>query len=103
MTATREAEAFAVGLARDLAARIEDAVRAVRPKVVAMCQGDTSTTVLHPLADIGAILSASRDIPAIKRAFPGSVVRPLGRTRPDPVSVTTGELLPCDIDDEIPF
>lgn len=32
---------------------IEDAVKRVRPKLVAMCQGDTSTTVLHPLAEIG--------------------------------------------------
>lgn len=59
--------------------------------------------LIFTLAEIGAILSAYRDITEIKRAFPGSVVRPLGRTRPDPVSVTTGELLPCDIDDEIPF
>ncbi len=36
-------------------AQIEDAVRKVKPKVVAMCQGDTSTTILHPLAEIGAI------------------------------------------------
>ena len=59
--------------------------------------------LIYTLAEIGAILSAYRDITEIKRTFPGSVVRPLGRTRPDPVSVTTGELLPCDIDDEIPF
>ena len=37
------------------AGRIEDAVRRERPKLVAMCQGDTSTTMLHPLAEIGAI------------------------------------------------
>ena len=36
-------------------ARIEDAVRREKPKLVAMCQGDTSTTMLHPLAEIGAI------------------------------------------------
>jgi (S)-ureidoglycine-glyoxylate aminotransferase len=36
-------------------ARIEDAVKRVKPKLVAMCQGDTSTTMLHPLAEIGAI------------------------------------------------
>jgi hypothetical protein len=59
--------------------------------------------LVFTLAEIGAILSAYRDITEIKRAFPGSVVRPLGRTRPDPVSAVTGELLPCDIDDEIPF
>ena len=34
---------------------IEDAVKAHRPKVVAICQGDTSTTMLQPLAEIGAI------------------------------------------------
>jgi len=34
---------------------VEDAVRAVRPKVVAIVQGDTSTTMCQPLADIGAI------------------------------------------------
>lgn len=34
---------------------IEDAVKRVKPKLVAMCQGDTSTTMLHPLAEIGAI------------------------------------------------
>ena len=37
------------------AERIEDAVREHQPKVVAVCQGDTSTTMLQPLADIGAI------------------------------------------------
>ena len=35
--------------------RIEDLVRKHRPKVVAICQGDTSATMLQPLADIGAI------------------------------------------------
>ncbi len=35
--------------------RIEAAIRRERPKVVATCQGDTSTTILHPLADIGAL------------------------------------------------
>lgn len=34
---------------------IEEAVRAVRPKVLACVQGDTSTTMCQPLADIGAI------------------------------------------------
>ena len=34
---------------------IEDAVKTHRPKVVAICQGDTSTTMLQPLAEIGAI------------------------------------------------
>ncbi|MFM9938521.1 MAG: pyridoxal-phosphate-dependent aminotransferase family protein [Hyphomicrobiaceae bacterium] len=36
-------------------AAIEAAINRVQPKVVAMCQGDTSTTVLHPLAEIGPI------------------------------------------------
>jgi (S)-ureidoglycine-glyoxylate aminotransferase len=36
-------------------ARIEDVVRRERPKLLAMCQGDTSTTMLHPLAEIGTI------------------------------------------------
>ncbi len=36
-------------------ARIEDAVKREKPKLFAMCQGDTSTTMLHPLAEIGAI------------------------------------------------
>ena len=36
------------------AARVEEAIRRERPKLVAMCQGDTSTTVLHPIAEIGA-------------------------------------------------
>src|SRR5262245_56499631 len=35
--------------------RIEAAVRAHRPKLVAVCHGDTSTTMAQPLADIGAI------------------------------------------------
>lgn len=34
---------------------IEDAVRRVRPKVVAVVQGDTSTTMCQPLADVGEI------------------------------------------------
>lgn len=34
---------------------VEDAVRRVRPKVLAVVQGDTSTTMCQPLADIGAI------------------------------------------------
>ena len=36
-------------------AQIEAAVRAESPKLVAMCQGDTSTTMLQPLAEIGRI------------------------------------------------
>jgi (S)-ureidoglycine-glyoxylate aminotransferase len=35
--------------------RIEAAIRAERPKVLAICQGDTSTTMLQPLEEIGAI------------------------------------------------
>ena len=35
--------------------RIEDLVKKHRPKVVAICQGDTSATMLQPLSDIGAI------------------------------------------------
>ena len=35
--------------------QIEEAVKRVRPKIVAMCQGDTSTTVAQPLAEIGEI------------------------------------------------
>ncbi|MDQ1104908.1 pyridoxal-phosphate-dependent aminotransferase family protein [Nocardioides zeae] len=34
---------------------LEAAVRAVRPKVVAVVQGDTSTTMCQPLADLGEI------------------------------------------------
>lgn len=34
---------------------VEDAVRTVRPKVVAVVQGDTSTTMCQPLADLGEI------------------------------------------------
>lgn len=34
---------------------IEDAIKTHKPKVVAICQGDTSTTMLQPLAEIGAI------------------------------------------------
>lgn len=37
---------------------IEEAVRAIRPTVVAIVQGDTSTTMLQPLADIAAIAHA---------------------------------------------
>lgn len=35
--------------------QIEAAIRKHQPKVVAICQGDTSTTMLQPLAEIGAI------------------------------------------------
>ena len=35
--------------------QIEAAVRAHRPKLVALCHGDTSTTMAQPLAEIGAI------------------------------------------------
>lgn len=35
--------------------QIAEAVARVRPKVLAMVQGDTSTTMLQPLAEIGAI------------------------------------------------
>ena len=34
---------------------IEDAVKRHKPRMVAVCQGDTSTTILQPLAEIGAI------------------------------------------------
>jgi len=34
---------------------VEQAIRAVRPKVLAMVQGDTSTTMCQPLADIGEV------------------------------------------------
>jgi (S)-ureidoglycine---glyoxylate transaminase len=34
---------------------IEAAVKAFSPKLVAVCQGDTSTTMLQPLAEIGKI------------------------------------------------
>ena len=37
--------------------QIEDAVKRVRPKVVALCQGDTSTTMAQPLEEIGEICS----------------------------------------------
>ena len=33
--------------------RIADLVKQHRPRLVAMCQGDTSTTMLHPLAEAG--------------------------------------------------
>lgn len=36
-------------------AEIETAVKKVRPKVVAVVQGDTSTTMLQPLEELGAI------------------------------------------------
>jgi (S)-ureidoglycine---glyoxylate transaminase len=35
--------------------RIEDLIKKHRPKVVAICQGDTSATTLQPLAEIGGI------------------------------------------------
>lgn len=35
--------------------QIEDAVKRVRPKIVALCQGDTSTTVAQPLSEVGEI------------------------------------------------
>ena len=35
--------------------QIEAAVKAFSPKLVAVCQGDTSTTMLQPLAEIGKI------------------------------------------------
>jgi (S)-ureidoglycine---glyoxylate transaminase len=35
--------------------RIEDAVRQHRPRVVAICHGDTATTMLQPLAELGGI------------------------------------------------
>jgi (S)-ureidoglycine-glyoxylate aminotransferase len=35
--------------------QIEDAVKRTQPKFVALCQGDTSTTVAQPLAEIGDI------------------------------------------------
>ena len=34
--------------------RLAEAIRRERPRVVAMCQGDTSTTMLHPLDEAGA-------------------------------------------------
>ena len=39
--------------------RIEEAVRREKPKLVATCQGYTSTTILHPLAEIGALCRAN--------------------------------------------
>jgi (S)-ureidoglycine-glyoxylate aminotransferase len=33
--------------------RLAEAIRRERPRVVAMCQGDTSTTMLHPLEEAG--------------------------------------------------
>ncbi|MFW8591348.1 pyridoxal-phosphate-dependent aminotransferase family protein [Glaciecola sp. 2405UD65-10] len=38
--------------------QVEQAIKAVGPKVVALVQGDTSTTMLQPLAEIGAICRA---------------------------------------------
>lgn len=38
--------------------QVEKAIKAVGPKVVALVQGDTSTTMLQPLAEIGAICRA---------------------------------------------
>ncbi len=35
--------------------QVEDAVKAFRPKLVATCQGDTSTTMAQPLEEIGKI------------------------------------------------
>jgi (S)-ureidoglycine-glyoxylate aminotransferase len=35
--------------------QVEEAVRAFRPKLVATCQGDTSTTMAQPLEEIGKI------------------------------------------------
>lgn len=37
------------------AGAIEEAVRAYRPRMLAICHGDTSTTMLQPLAEIGAL------------------------------------------------
>ena len=37
--------------------KIEDAVKRVKPKLLAICQGDTSTTVAQPLKEIGPICS----------------------------------------------
>lgn len=34
--------------------QIADAIKAHKPRLVAMCQGDTSTTILHPLDEAGA-------------------------------------------------
>jgi (S)-ureidoglycine---glyoxylate transaminase len=36
-------------------AQIEAAIQAFSPKLVATCQGDTSTTMLQPLAELGAL------------------------------------------------
>ncbi len=38
--------------------QIEDAIKRVQPKMLAVVLGDTSTTMLQPLADIGAICKA---------------------------------------------
>jgi (S)-ureidoglycine---glyoxylate transaminase len=34
--------------------RLADAIKTHQPRVVALCQGDTSTTMLHPLDEVGA-------------------------------------------------
>ncbi len=36
------------------AGQIADAIKAHKPRIVAMCQGDTSTTMLHPLEEAGS-------------------------------------------------
>ncbi|WP_231123109.1 pyridoxal-phosphate-dependent aminotransferase family protein [Nocardioides sambongensis] len=41
--------------------RVADAIRTVRPRVLAVVQGDTSTTMCQPLADLGA-LCAEHDV-----------------------------------------
>lgn len=38
--------------------QIEEAIKRVKPKMLAIVQGDTSTTMLQPLADIGEICEA---------------------------------------------
>lgn len=35
--------------------RVEDAIKRVRPRLLLTVQGDTSTTMLQPLAELGAI------------------------------------------------
>jgi len=39
--------------------QIEKAIKDVKPKLLAIVQGDTSTTMLQPLAEIGAICEAN--------------------------------------------
>ena len=39
--------------------QIEDAIKRVKPKLLAIVQGDTSTTMYQPLEDIGAICEAN--------------------------------------------